>query len=317
MARRSGSACNSSSTPKPSIRASAGRGGPVRRPLGDRPQRLPPVLGYVDRARPALEQLADHVGHVRVVVDHSSRRQCPAPRATGPRAGARARTASPGSPRHPGRSPGSSGRRSESRTTGMSRVAGSALSSCRTCQPSLPGMMMSRMMLPGLISRALRCPPRRPRAADHPIARLGEVLPQQLDHVRVVVDHEDRRGRPGRCRGLALRPRVAARRRHRGCGSRVRSGGASSAWRSGSRTVKVEPVPTALSTVMSPPMRRPSRRLIARPRPVPPYCRVLPLSTWRNSSKISSRQLLGDADAGVRTPRRPTVLAVLAPRAQR
>ena len=38
----------------------------------------------------------------------------------------------------------------------------------------------------------------------------------------------------------------------------------------GSRTVKVEPRPGSLSASMSPPISRASRRLIARPRPVPP-----------------------------------------------
>jgi hypothetical protein len=35
-------------------------------------------------------------------------------------------------------------------------------------------------------------------------------------------------------------------------------------------TVKVEPAPCSLSTVMSPPMARAMRWLIASPRPVPP-----------------------------------------------
>ena len=39
----------------------------------------------------------------------------------------------------------------------------------------------------------------------------------------------------------------------------------------GTRMVKVEPWPGVLSTVMSPPIIRQKRRLIARPRPVPPY----------------------------------------------
>jgi branched-chain amino acid transport system substrate-binding protein len=45
---------------------------------------------------------------------------------------------------------------------------------------------------------------------------------------------------------------------------------AASGTRAGSRTVKVEPRPGSLSASMSPPISRASRRLIARPRPVPP-----------------------------------------------
>ncbi|GBE12269.1 hypothetical protein BMS3Abin13_00556 [bacterium BMS3Abin13] len=39
--------------------------------------------------------------------------------------------------------------------TGISWVAGVLFSSCRTCQPSLPGIMISRVMAAGRISRAL------------------------------------------------------------------------------------------------------------------------------------------------------------------
>ena len=43
----------------------------------------------------------------------------------------------------------------------------------------------------------------------------------------------------------------------------------------GRRIVKVEPRPSSLSTVMSPPIIWQKRRLIASPRPVPPYLRVV------------------------------------------
>ena len=48
--------------------------------------------------------------------------------------------------------------------------------------------------------------------------------------------------------------------------------------------MKVEPCPGALATVMSPPIMRQRRRLIARPSPVPPYLRVVEASAWVNSS---------------------------------
>ena len=51
----------------------------------------------------------------------------------------------------------------------------------------------------------------------------------------------------------------------------------------GRRIVNVEPSPGSLSTVMSPPIIRQKRRLIASPRPVPPYLRVVEESAWENS----------------------------------
>ena len=51
----------------------------------------------------------------------------------------------------------------------------------------------------------------------------------------------------------------------------------------GSRAVNVLPAPGSLVTSMSPPIMRHSRRLMARPRPVPPYFRVVELSAWENS----------------------------------
>jgi hypothetical protein len=51
----------------------------------------------------------------------------------------------------------------------------------------------------------------------------------------------------------------------------------------GSRIVKVEPRPTSLSTVMSPPIIWQKRRLIASPRPVPPYFFAVVEEAWENS----------------------------------
>jgi hypothetical protein len=47
--------------------------------------------------------------------------------------------------------------------------------------------------------------------------------------------------------------------------------------------VKVEPRPTSLSTVISPPIIWQNRLLIARPSPVPPYFRVVDASACENS----------------------------------
>ena len=51
----------------------------------------------------------------------------------------------------------------------------------------------------------------------------------------------------------------------------------------GRRIVKVEPRPSSLRTVMSPPIIWQKRRLMARPRPVPPYLRVVEASACTNS----------------------------------
>ncbi len=51
----------------------------------------------------------------------------------------------------------------------------------------------------------------------------------------------------------------------------------------GSRIVKVEPRPGSLSTVISPPIIWQKRRLITRPRPVPPYLLAVEEEAWENS----------------------------------
>ena len=59
------------------------------------------------------------------------------------------------------------------------------------------------------------------------------------------------------------------------------------------------PLPSSLSTWISPPSRRAISRLIDSPRPVPPYLRlVVPSACW-NASKMSCCLSRGDADAGV------------------
>ena len=52
---------------------------------------------------------------------------------------------------------------------------------------------------------------------------------------------------------------------------------------------KLEPCPGMLSTPMRPSIISTSRLAIARPSPVPPYCRVVDPSPWTNDSKIFSR----------------------------
>ena len=57
---------------------------------------------------------------------------------------------------------------------------------------------------------------------------------------------------------------------------------------SGRNNVNVLPSPSTLSSLISPPRRRASSRLIANPKPVPPYRRlVLPSACWNASKMVS------------------------------
>src|SRR5262245_16127292 len=82
---------------------------------------------------------------------------------------------------------------------------------------------------------------------------------------------------------------------------------------SGSTRVKVDPSPSALSAVTSPPSIRARRREMVRPSPVPRRARVLVESAWWNSSKI-----LSSSSTGIPTPvsetstrRRPSIVSAL------
>src|SRR5581483_9546779 len=67
--------------------------------------------------------------------------------------------------------------------------------------------------------------------------------------------------------------------------------------RTGSVKRNVLPTPTVLSTQMRPPCSPTRRFEMARPRPVPPYLRVVELSACRNSSKMYA-----SASCGMPTP---------------
>ena len=56
---------------------------------------------------------------------------------------------------------------------------------------------------------------------------------------------------------------------------------------SGRYSVNVLPCPGVLTSRISPPSSVASSRLMARPRPVPPYLRLVPASACWNASKIS------------------------------
>jgi hypothetical protein len=68
--------------------------------------------------------------------------------------------------------------------------------------------------------------------------------------------------------------------------------------------VKVLPAPGVLRSAISPPSRLASSRLIARPRPVPPYLRlVLASACWKASKMI--RCFSAGMPMPVSEPRRP------------
>ena len=165
---------------------------------------------------------------------------------------------------------------------------------CSTLQPSMPGIMMSSVMTDGP-ARAPSAMPSSPSCAvttSNP-SRL-RTAPHQVAHRRVVVDHQHAvgcgAGAPRRARVRVMRGRARGRRARRCASGRQ-------------RTVKVVPAPGVLATVTAPPIMRQSRSVMARPRPVPPYLRVVELSAWVNSWNSRPSCSSGHADAGVARPR--------------
>ena len=63
--------------------------------------------------------------------------------------------------------------------------------------------------------------------------------------------------------------------------------------------MKVDPWPGVLSTVTSPPINWAILRVIASPRPVPPYRLVVDASAWVNAWNSLRHLLGGHADAGI------------------
>ena len=86
--------------------------------------------------------------------------------------------------------------------------------------------------------------------------------------------------------------------RQRGSGA---SGSVGLAVGQAKRTVKWNrlPRPTSLSTQIRPPIRSTSREAMARPRPVPPWRRVVEVSACSNISKIVACFSRRNADARV------------------
>ena len=98
-----------------------------------------------------------------------------------------------------------------------------------------------------------------------------------------------------RCR---RRPAPAGRGARTGGWTATGSGGCG--WRP-NRAVKAKvlPRPGSLSTVIVPPIRATSRAAMVRPRPVPPYLRVVEVSSCSKARKIALLLVRRDADAGV------------------
>src|SRR5262249_47769837 len=82
----------------------------------------------------------------------------------------------------------------------------------------------------------------------------------------------------------------------------------------GSRTVNTEPLPGPLATVTSPPIMRASLRVMASPRPVPPYFFAVDASAWENSwnNLASCSGVMADAGVGDREVDHVTPIADLA-----
>ena len=62
----------------------------------------------------------------------------------------------------------------------------------------------------------------------------------------------------------------------------ISAGGVSSFKSAGKSMVKALPRPASLVTLISPPIIWQNLRVIVRPRPVPPNCRVVEASAWVN-----------------------------------
>src|SRR3989475_7347688 len=100
---------------------------------------------------------------------------------------------------------------------------------------------------------------------QEPVRRPAQQLPHDLPVVLVVLDVEH--------------PPVAHARPPSACRGTVKK--------------KVDPLPSSLSTPIRPPCISTSRFVMLRPSPVPPYSRVIVVSTWRNSAKMFSTSSLG------------------------
>ena len=179
-------------------------------------------------------------------------------------------------------------------------------------QPSMSGRNMSSEIAVGRYFRASASASAPRGATTHLEARVARQVEQDLARSRIVLDDQHHavarlRCRPGR-RGIALdrarAPPAGCRQRPRAALGSLRAAldaGAPSRRRRSTRQVQGERAARArpLSSVISPPSRCASSRLIASPSPVPPYLRLVPASACWNASKMMLLLVLRDADAGV------------------
>ena len=97
-------------------------------------------------------------------------------------------------------------------------------------------------------------------------------------------------------------------------GAGARTSGGASVRANGTRSVNVDPSPSVVSTSMVPPISSASRRLIARPSPVPPKRRVVDESTcengWNNRSMRSGGMPMPESRTAICISTRPTAAAL-------
>ena len=189
-------------------------------------------------------------------------------------------------------------RRSSRRPSELNSTSGSVWPASRmraaSCAPSMPGMCMSRMARSKrsrLAASGSACSGASVSLRHH--APLGGLQRQDAPVGGVVVDHQQ---------ALALQRRLLADEVARAspCGSAA----------GGARIVKwkVEPLPgPALSTHIVPPISSASSLLMARPRPVPPYLRVVLLSAWLKLLEQPALALLRTGRCRCRAPRSAAV----------
>ena len=89
---------------------------------------------------------------------------------------------------------------------------------------------------------------------------------------------------------VALSSTMSARTPRRSAGERLSANVRSACMPRRAVKENSDPVPASLMTPIPPPISSASCFEMARPRPVPPYCRVVEASTWLNLSK--SRPIL-------------------------
>ena len=190
---------------------------------------------------------------------------------------------------------------------GIAAVAGRALMSCVASQPSMAPSATSIRIRSGISSSAMATPVGAVGRAAH-----REAVPLQpaRQHVAVhfiVFDEQDLKHWT-----IAFGCRCPIRPPGPGLCAEAVSCGIASASAScvcarttvGRRMVKQLPMPSSLSTVMSPPIKRQSFWLSARPKPVPPYLLELESSATRELLEQGRQLVPGDADAGVAAPPR-------------